>query len=251
MIYCIGLAAWTWNTYQNQLPGIVVPYNFWDSTTFFWGFLITRVYKLYLFVWLLPYLAMIHVAILVVTLRLVRRARVSGRLQLLPFHPDGVGGLDFVASLISTPVIVTLIVGSIATGAAFLVHRAADVTPLIGLTVLVSWASAGYFVPIFFLKSDIVAMKRELIGELRTLQQANYSQIIKAHGHDIEMLSKGKEALDYFDKVCSKVQTISNYPHLKRLIGSAGLAMIPSVISLAIKLYQGALPLIDPVLRRP
>jgi len=249
VIYCIGLAAFVWNTYQNQKPGIIVPYDFWDSKNYLWGFWITRVYKLYLFGWLLPYIAMIQVAILVVILRVVRRARLSGKLKLLPFHPDRVGGLGFVASLISTPIIVTLVVGSLATATAFLIHRGADVTPLMALTILVTWGLVAYFVPIFFLRSDIAAIKREALEKLRGLQQENYSQIIKSHGHDVEMLGKGKEALDYFDKVCKDIQAISNYPHLKRLLSFSGLSMVPSIIPLAIKAYQSLAPLIGPLLK--
>jgi hypothetical protein len=240
LIYCTGLAAVIWNTYQNQRPGIVVPYDFWDSKTYFWGFWFTRVYKLYLFVWLLPYIAMVQVAILVVMLRLVRRARVAGKLELLPFHPDGVGGLGFVASIISAPIIGTLIVGSLSTAVAFLVHQAADVTPLIGLTILIIWAVVAYFVPILFLRTDIVALKKGALEKLRTLQQANYSRVTKSHGTDLDMLSKGKEALDYFDNVCEKIQSISNYPHLKRLIGWIGFAVTTSTISSALKLLDMA-----------
>jgi len=251
LIYCAGLSAFVWNTYQNQRPGLVVPYDFWDSRTYFWGFWITRVYKLYLFAWLLPYLAMLQAAILVVTLRFVRRVRRAGRLKLLPFHSDGVGGLGFVASLVSTPVIITLVIGAIPTAAAFEVHRAPDVTPLIGLAALVSWSVIAYIVPIFFLRSDIVAMKRETFKRLATLEQANYLQLIKDKALDFERLRRGNEALDYFDKVCGKVRAIPNYPHLKRLVSSVGLAMTPSIISIAIKLYLGAAPIIGPVLGKP
>lgn len=250
LIYCTGVAAFVWNTYQNQRPGIVVPYDFWDSKTYFWGFWITRVYKLYLFGWLLPYIAMVQVAILVVMLRLVRRARIAGKLELLPFHPDGVGGLGFVASIISAPIIAILIVGSLSTAVAFLVHRAPDVTPLIGFTILIIWAVAAYFVPILFLRSDIVALKKEALEKLRTLQQANHSRVTESHGTDLEMLSKGKEALDYFDNVCEKIQAISNYPHLKRLIGWIGFVVTTSTISTALKLLDMA-PALGRLLKAP
>lgn len=238
LIHCAGLSAFIWNTYQNQRPGIVVPFDFWDSTTYLWGFWFTRAYKLYLFAWLLPYIAMIYVAILIATLRFIKRARTDGKLILLPFHPDGVGGLGFVTSLISTPIVVTLIVGSLGITVAFLVHRTADVMPLIGLVVLFTWAFIAYFLPILFLRSDIVAMKRAMLEKLRTLQQANYSQIIDSHGMDVEMLGKGKEALDYFDNVCAKVQALSNYPHLKRVISALGFAATTSTFSMALKFFD-------------
>ncbi|MDT4896719.1 MAG: hypothetical protein QOH25_1796 [Acidobacteriota bacterium] len=249
LIYCTGLAAFIWNTYQNQKPGIVVPYNFWDSKTYFWGFWITRAYKLYLYGWLLPYIAMIQVAILVVTLRLVRRARLSGKLKLFPFHHDGAGGLGFVASIISTPIIATLIVGSLSITVAFLVHRTADVTPLMGLIILIIWTVTAYFIPTLFLRSDIVAMKREVLEKLRTLQQKNYSRIIESHGVDLETLSKGKEALDYYDNVWEKIQKIPNYPHLKRLVRALGFAVTTTTISVALKLMD-LVPVVGRLLKK-
>lgn len=251
IIYCAGLTAFVWNTYQNQLPGIIVPYDFWDSKTYFLGFGITRIYKLYLFGWLLPYIAVIHVAILVVTLRLIRQARISGRLKLILFHPDGVGGLGFVPSLVTTPIIVTLLVASISTAAAFEVHRAVDVTPLMGLTIIIISTAIAYIVPALFLRSDIVALKREMIGRLRLLQQTYYSKIIDGQDTDFETLRKGNEALDYFEKVCTRVQAISSYPHLKRLLRYIGLALTPSIISLALKFYENVVPIIGPVLKKP
>lgn len=249
LIYLIGFSAIVWNTYQNQRPGIVVPYDFWDSKNFVWGFVITRIYKSYFFVWFLPYLGMIQVAVLVVILRFVRHTRIAGKLKLSPFHPDGVGGLGFVASVISTPVIITVVVGALTTGVVFFAHHGVAATPLMALSLLVGWVIVAYFVPIFFLRSHILKMKKEMLETLRGLQRDNYTQITKNHGHDLEMLGKGKEALDYFDKVCANIEAIPNYPHLRRLLRFSTLSMIPSAIQIAIKLYQNAGPLLGPLLK--
>jgi hypothetical protein len=249
--YSVGLTAFVWNTYQNQRPGIVVPFDFWDSTTYPWGFWITRVYKLYLYAWLLPYVSMIHIAILVVTLRLIRRARLAGKLELLPFHSDGLGGLGFIPGLVSTPVIVTLIAGSIPVAAAFEVHRAADVTPLMGFAIIVISAGTAYIVPILVLRADIVAMMRTLIRRLRLLQQTYYARILEDHNARFETLHEGNEALDYFDRICTRVQAISNYPHLTRLLKFVGLALTPSAISLALKLFDDIRPILGGLIKQP
>jgi hypothetical protein len=238
VFYCVGLAAFVWNTYQNQLPGIIIPCDFWDSKNYFWGFWVTRVYKLYLFGWFLPYIALIHTGILVVVLRFLRRARTAGKLKLLPFHPDGVGGLGFVPPLVTTPIIVALLISSVSLFSAFEVHRALDVTPLLGLTVVVGSAAVAYIVPIFFLRSDIVALKRELADKLTSLQQTYYSSIIERPNLDFETLRKGNEALDYFGKVIARVEGISNYPHLRRLLKFTALAVAPSVISIGLSVYD-------------
>lgn len=249
VIYLIGFTAIAWNTIQNQKPGIVVPYDFWDSKHYLWGFIYTRFYKLYLFGWFLPYIGMIQAGIIIVTLRFVRRARLTGKLRLFPFHPDGVGGLGFVASLISTPVIITIVVGSLATAVVFFAHGGVAVTPIMALVILIGWALLGYFVPILFLRSDIVAMKREALETLRGLQQENYAKITQTHGHDVEMLGKGKEALEYFDKVCANIQAISNYPHLRLLLRLSSISLLPSLVQIGIKLYQNAGPLLTPLLK--
>src|ERR1051326_379592 len=238
LFYCVGLTAFVWNTYQNQLPGIIVPYDFWDSKNYFWGFWVTRVYKLYLFAWFLPYIALIHTGILVVVLRFLRRARITGKVKLLPFHADGVGGLGFVPPLVTNPIIVTLLISSTSVFAAFEVHRALDVTPLLGLTVLVGSAAVAYIVPICFLRSDIIALKRDLAEKLTSLQQACYSSIIEGPNLDFDTLRKGNEALDYFGKVIARVEVIPNYPHLKRLLKFTGLAVIPSIISIGFSVYD-------------
>jgi hypothetical protein len=250
IVYGVGLVAFVWNTYQNQLPGVAVPYDFWDSKTYVMGYWITRLYKFYLFFWLLPYIAMLQVAILVTLLRLVRRARLAGKLKLFAFHPDGVGGFGFVASLVSTPVIVTLMIGSIPTAAAFHVHRAADVTPLVGLAVLVGWALTAYLIPILFMRSDVFATKRETLEQLASFEEENYSRLIKGKMLDPEELKTRIEASDYFDKVSARVKSISNYPHLGRLLSYGSLAMTPSLVSIGIKLVPIG-PLIGRALKLP
>jgi len=251
LVYCTGLTAFVWNTYQNQLPGVIVPYDFWDSKTYVFGFWITRVYKFYLFVWLLPYVALVHIGVLVVALRLIRRARVAGRLQLVLFHPDGVGGLGFIPGLVTTPIIVTLLMGTAPTAAAFLVHRAADVTPLIGLTILVLSTAVAYIIPILFLRTDIVLAKRHMIQRLRFLQQAYYTRITESRDLDFEALSNGNQALDYFNKVDAAMRALSNYPHLKRVLGYMAIALTPSVISLTLKLWEDFAPVMHLGIRKP
>lgn len=250
LFYSFGLIAFVWNTYQNQMPGLILPYDFWDSKNFFCGFWITRVYKLYLFVWFFPYITLLHVAILTVALRLVRVARLSGKLKLLPFHPDGVGGLGFFPRLVTRPLVIAVILGTMPTAAAFYIHRAADVTPLMGLSTLVLATFAAYFVPILALRSDIIETKRVMVEKLRRLQQASFAQVFESRTLNFEILKSGNESIDYFEKLCVAIENVSNYPHLIRLFGLVTLAMTPAVSALIGKLYLGLEPVIHPWLLR-
>jgi hypothetical protein len=238
VFYLVGFATFVWNTYQNQQPGIIVPYDFWDSINYPWGFWVTRAYKLYLFVWLLPYIALVHTGVLVVVLSLVRRARTASKLRLTPYHRDRLGGLGFIPGLVTTPVVVTLLISSIPVAGAFQVHRAMDVTPLIGLCLILISASIAYAIPMIFLRTDIVSVKRDMIRKMRSQQQDYWARALKNGAANFEALKQSNEALDYFDKLCAKVDAIPNYPHLDRLLRYMGLALTPSVVSLAIKILE-------------
>jgi len=251
ILYSIGVVAWGLNSIQNQFPNIIVPYDFWDSTTYIFGYIITRFYKAYLFIMLLPYLALVHTAILVATLRVVRNSRISGKLRLLPFHPDRAGGLGFVAGFISKPIILTLIVGAVTTAGAFFIHRAANITPLVGLSILLSWAVLTYLIPILFLRTDIVAMKREMTKKIRHAQQVSYSTVLEGSRLEFRVLEEENEALEYFDRVCGRIESISSFPHWKRLFGFMGLAVTPSLVMLCLKTLMSFVPTMSRLLAQP
>jgi hypothetical protein len=238
LFYLVGFAAFVWNTYQNQRPGVIVSYDFWDSINYPFGFWVTRVYKLYLFAWLLPYIALVHTGVLVVVLRLVRSARTAGELRLTPYHRDKLGGLGFIPGLVTTPVVATLLISAIPVAGAFQVHRAMDVTPLIGLCLVLIAAGLAYSIPTIILRADIVAVKRDMIQKMRSQQQDYWARALETSGANFEVLKQSNDALEYFDKFCARVDSIPNYPHLDRLLRYMGLALTPSVVSLAIKILE-------------
>ncbi|KPF89044.1 hypothetical protein IP86_27600 [Rhodopseudomonas sp. AAP120] len=118
-----------------------------------------------------------------------------------------------------------------------------------GASIVVVGALLAYAIPIFRLRTDIIAMKRVVIEKIRLLQQNYYSRIVSDEKIQIETLRQGNEALDYFEKICTKIEKISNYPHLIRLLKYLGLAMTPSFLSLGIKLYDKLSPTLLPLLK--
>ncbi|MDQ7250950.1 hypothetical protein [Dongia sedimenti] len=251
MYYAAGLGAFVWNTYQNQLPRIVVPYDFWDSSLHGFGYWITRFYKFYLFVWLLPYIAFIHTAILWAVLKAIREKRLAGELVLQPFHRDGLGGFGAIPSLISTPVAIALLVAALPLAGAIEIHRTADVTPLTGILVILAAATIAYGIPLLRLHTDIVELKSATVEKLRRLQQIYYDDTIAGKVVDRDAVQRASEALDYFDKLCARVDAISNYPHLARMIRFLGIALAPTAISVVVQISQNLSPLIGRILKQP
>jgi hypothetical protein len=170
---------------------------------------------------------------------------------LLPFHPDGAGGLGLVADLISKPIVLTLLIGAASTAAVFLIHRAMGVTPALGLLILLGWTVIAYVWPIIYLSRDIAAMKREMISRLRLRHRAHYSRALEEGDLEFNALSQEKEAFEYFEKMCEKVRSISRYPHLKRVIAFTGLALSPTLVAVAVKGLLNLFPAMARMLGTP
>lgn len=236
--YLFGFAAFVWNTYQNQLPNAIGALDFWDSSRHPFGYWSTRAYKLYLYVWVLPFLALVHAAILSVVLDIIRDAKAVGRLKLIPFDPDGVGGLGFVPSIVSTPIAYVLVVAAFPLGGAFWVHKALAVTPLIGLVAVLGAAMIAYGLPIYSLRSVLIDLKRETISKLRAAQQGFFDQVVDDQKQARDLIKENVESVERIEQLCARVNAISNYPHLHKLIRVAGLAATPSAVSMAIKAVE-------------
>lgn len=247
LFFVVGIIAFVWNSYQNQRPDIFLPHDVWDSATFPLSYWLTRLYKVYLYCWFLPYAALLHAGVLWTVLRVIRRARVEERLVLLPFHRDRSGGLGFIPSLVTSPIVSTLLLTSIATGAAFWVHKAFDFTPMIGIALVAFGASVGYVLPMTYLRSDIVAVKARATDILRARQQTAFAQLMEPSGCDPASVRTASETVSQIDGLCDRITRISNYPHLGRFAGSAGLAMMPAILSGLLKALLEGPPFLDRV----
>jgi hypothetical protein len=243
-VYGVGIAAFVWNTFQNQRPGTLLPFDFWDSSLHPFGFWATRVYKLYLFGWLLPYVALIHIAIVTSALRVVRSARLAGKARLLPLHADGIGGLGVIPALITNPLLTTICVASLPMAGVIWIHRAAGVTPFIGAGVIIAGLLCAYVAPTLYLRTDLVVLKHRLIAKLRATQEAFDTLVADPGNCDAATLSMSNDALTYFDKMCDKVNAIPNYPQFTRLVKVTGAALTPSALSIIGSAWSGLRPMV-------
>lgn len=249
VFHSIGLTAFVWNTYQNQFPTVILPYDFWDSKNFFWGFWVTRALKLYLFFWLFPYIALANCAILSSSLNQIRVARSEGRLKLLPYHCDGAGGLGFFPFLVTRPLIVGAFFGSISLASAFYVHQAVDVTPVMGFIILIAIVFVAYAIPIVALRKEIILTKQSMIERLRLSQQTAFSDIYDRLSPDLMSLKETDETIKCLDNFCQSINLITNYPHLKRFITWLTFATMPAVYSLLCKIFNSLIPIIQPMIK--
>jgi len=232
----IGACAWGWNTYSNQHPE-AVGFDFWDSSRHFWGYLLTRFYKAYIWLWLMPSLVHIQIGIIVCIRRLLRDASEQKGIVLEPFHSDDAGGLSVFVDTALNPMIPTVFIGSMISLSAVLVHRRYDVTTVSGLTLACLTLVLLYFAPGTTLRSVIQQEKRRQISQITQLQQRIYGQISESVSNS--ELSGDVDAMMALTSVISRIRSLSEWPQLARVIRFATIAWTsPTVLWIANKMFE-------------
>jgi hypothetical protein len=229
LLVLIGLACFAWNSVQNQLPRVIVAYDFWDSSAHMWSYVTTRFYKFYIFVVLFPGLAHLFVGVIVALLLPILHAHRERRVVVLPFHQDRCGGFGFVASIILSPVVPALLICGAAALAALIVHGKLDLTPLIGLALTVVALATFYAAPTFFLARVISKAKEAKTSELVDAQRRNFADVYSGAvpPNDVEA---AYHYLLYFDEVQRRIDRIPNWPHLRLAAASVGASISPALI---------------------
>ena len=230
----IGFTAFVWNSYQNQLPGTLVPFDFWDSIHFPVGYWLTRAYKFYLFICFLPYVAVLHSGVIWTLLSVIRKHRRRGELRLNPFSGDGVGGLGFIPSILLKPIVVTLLLAAVASATTFVVHQGAATTPIIGVTIILSSLFTAYLGPAAYLRADIAALKRVAIDELTVAESRSYENVLRASAGGSTDISDAAKSLEYFEHVRAKIEAIPEFPYFTRMISFVGFCFSPTAVSLTL-----------------
>ena len=154
-------------------------------------------------------------------------------MKLLPFHSDKVGGFGFFPILVTRPIFPSVVVVAIPNVSAFFVHREADITPLMGAALIITVFLVLYFAPILMLRSDLATLKRRTLDQMREIQQKNFETFTRGTQMDISQLHQANESLQYFEAISSEIRTMSNYPHLRRLLGLLAVVYSPAFVAIA------------------
>jgi hypothetical protein len=234
-IFCIWFSGFAWNTYQNLLPNIVIPLDFWDSIHFIYGYIGTRIYKFYTHALLAPSLIHIFSVIIWFNISALRRLMARKEIHLVPFSADRCGGIGFVSDLILTPVMTAALISGLAFFGTAYTHKHVDVSTIQGTAAAASIVFGFYVLPTLFIRTTIKRLKLEEIERLHGAQERYYEGIATNSLHGDE-LREAHEYLKYFDEVVHKIDNIPNWPHLVKVFSVLGIALTPSLISNAINI---------------
>lgn len=235
----VGAGAWAWNSYSNQRPA-AVGFDFWDSSRHIWGYSITRIYKLYVWLALMPALVHLQLGLIAVTRRTLTEARKERSLLLQPFHADGAGGLSVFLEIALSPMVPSVFIASMISLSAALVHQRYDITTLGGLTLTCSTFVAMYLVPATALRRAIAAEKRNQISAIATLQQHLYADV-KDHQIISSKLQGTVDTMLSLSSVAERIRAVSEWPQLRFTVRLTALAWGSPALVWAAKIFVSRL----------
>jgi hypothetical protein len=226
----IGFICLVWNSFQNQAPYKFLGFDFWDSFNHPYGYWITRLYKVYLWVLLFPAAIHIQISILFVLYKLLKDAVKDKLITLKPYNRDEYAGIGNVIKIAIAPPIPILIVATLSVLSAFLIHGGSGATPIIGSTILSLLFLAIYLIPAIQLRKIINSEKKRQLDEIAETQNTLYYTLVKNDNpHDV---FENLETLNALTPVYKKIKSISSWPYLKLFLKIVAFINIPGIISI-------------------
>ncbi len=230
IISLIGLACFAWNSFQNQEPLRFLGFDFWDSSNHFFGYWLTRVYKLYMWVFFLPAIIHIHLSSLFVLYKLLHEARREKFFKLMPYSQDEHAGAGEIIKIAINPPIPIMLVGFASVVSAFFIHGHISITPIIGLSLMSLLLIIIYLIPAIQLRNIIKSEKKNQLDDIARKQNALYFELVK---YEKSILKPDDlETLNTLSSVFNQVKLISVWPYWKSILKVVGIINIPLIISL-------------------
>ena len=231
----VGIICFAWNSFQNQNPLRFLGFDFWDSFNHPFGYWVTRIYKLYLWVFFLPAIIHIHISILFVLHKLLKDSTKENFFVLRPYNQDEHAGVGVIIKIAITPPIPILILGSLSVLGAFIIHGQTGITPLIGLCLVSLLLILIYLIPAIQLRRIIKSEKKRQLTEITEKQNELYFELVK----DVKAKNETDilETLNSLTTVFDQVKSISIWPYWKSMLKIVGIINIPVIISIGKSLW--------------
>jgi hypothetical protein len=229
-----GFLAFAWNSIQNQDPIRFLHFDFWDSAFHPVGYWSTRVYKFYLWLFVIP--AITHLLILsALSVRaiIIAAGRTSGALILDPYHEDECGGVKVMVDALLRPMWPVALLGALLAFDAFYVHEKFDLTTIGGFTFAFAFFAMIYVTPAISLRRTIRREKKRQIHELRKKQTELYNLLYGPAGAATE--GELAQALSSMSEVCKNVASIPEWPQLRTALNIAAIAYSSPAVALIAK----------------
>ena len=216
VLLLLGLLVWGWNTLQNLNAQQIAKFDFWDSSAHFWGYWLTRGYKIYIWLIVVPVLWHVQICIVYVLRRILIAAKTEAALVLDPYHPDCAGGTRSFIDGILTPMFALVLPAVLLATAATWVHGKYDITTIGGISLTVMLFLSIYVYPAAVLRTAIIAEKDRQKRQLSALQRTLYDGLLREQ--PIATTLKDPTAvLLSLSAVTQRVDSLPNWPQFARV----------------------------------
>ncbi|NJL71578.1 MAG: hypothetical protein HC888_08155 [Candidatus Competibacteraceae bacterium] len=223
----VGISAFAWNSLQNQAPHRWVGIDFWDSINYPIGFYLTRIYKLYHWVFLIPACVHIMTSVVMAIRELLHDLSAKQAVKLDPFHADQCGGTSVFVDAVLTPMIFVTLLASMNAAAAVYIHQKADISTLGGISMAGVMLAIVYLIPTTALQKVIKAEKARTLNEIGTIQSSQFKMAMIT-GANPRSIAAAAEVISALSLIASHVRSLPNWPRFRRMAGlTAALALCP------------------------
>jgi len=230
-LIAIGIICFAWNSFQNQRPIQLLGFDFWDSSNHLYGYFISRFYKLYLWVGLLPAASHIIIGFILLIKKMIKTAKELNLIELKPYHQDGAGGskiyIDTIIKPLNMPIIIIIILSFVI----IIIHQKLDITVIITLNFIALIFLLLYLIPILTLRKVIYEEKNKQLRKINLYQDEILKEFYKCD-------KTGKHRKEYFEllnelnSLLLKIKSISTIPSLKYVVKIITIINSPTLLNL-------------------
>lgn len=230
-LMAIGIICFAWNSFQNQRPIQFLGFDFWDSSNHLYGYLISRFYKLYLWVGVLPASSHIIIGFILLTQKMIKTARELNLIELKPYHQDGAGGSKIYVDTIIKPLSMPLICIIMLSFVVIIIHQKLDITVIMNLNFIALIFLLLYLIPILTLRKVIYEEKNKQLRKINLYQEEilkEFYKCDKTEKHKKEYV----ELLNELNSLLLKIKSVSTIPSLKYVVKIITIINSPTLLNL-------------------
>lgn len=210
----IGIICFAWNSFQNQNPIKFLGFDFWDSSNYLYGYFISRFYKFYLWVGLLPVLSHIIIGFLLIIIKMIKSAKELNLIKLKPYHEDGAGGSKIYVDVIIKPLIMPIMCIIILSFVVILIHQKLDITVIINLNFIALLFVLLYLIPMLTLRKVVNDEKNSQLRKINLYQNEILQELLENKKTE-KYRKEHFELLNELNSLLYKIKSISTTPSLR------------------------------------
>ncbi|MEI4392026.1 hypothetical protein V9Z07_10465, partial [Streptococcus suis] len=233
LVYSVGFIVFLYNSLQNAGVLNHLPFDYWDNIKYGLSYLVSRIYKFYLYSWYFPRVSILVLKtiysiaeILKISEHKIKRYPFEEYLELNILCNFGLN----ILTALSVPLL-ALFSGT------YLVHNRIDSTVIFG--GLISFGSSLFLLFIYFLmiknyRISVLKYKNHHIKLIDQELSSVYDNIINDGAVNNSILEKSK----YLEHIKQKIETIDAYPLLIKAIITSFLPTIPMLIKILQVIFE-------------